>query len=172
MQSELCHHINLTSTIRGHWELTGKFWKLENRESFTILLSEYPYSISKLKPYTQAKILSGTFTGPLTALTQLPLTPCPTTHTPVWLPAQKNPNHTLQSFPWGNTILCYPPHNRKWFKMVHSSPTTHFRHCCSETSKGRCLHHQGFLCIKGLHLYIFIYFLQKGDQNIVFFTLL
>lgn len=88
---------------------------------------------------------------------------CPTTHTPVWLPAQKNPNHTLQSFPQGNTILCYSPHDRKWSKMVHSSPTIrHFRPCCSETSKGRCLHHQGFLCIKGLHLYIFIYFSSEG----------
>lgn len=45
------------------------------------------------------------------------------------------------------------PSQQKMFKMVHSSPTkTHFRHCCSQMSKGRCLHHQKFLCMKGLHL--------------------
>lgn len=149
--------------IRGHWELTGKSWKFENGKPFTVLPSDYPYSISKLRPYTPIKIVAGALTGPLTSLTQQPLTSFPTTHTPVWLPTQKNPNHTLQSFPQGNTILCYSPHNRKWFQMVHSSPTiTHFRHCCGESSKGRCLHHQGFLCIEGLHLYIFIYFFQ-GD---------
>lgn len=175
MQRELCHHINLISMIRGHWELTGKFWKFENGESFTVLPSEYHYSISKLKPYTQIKILAGTFTGPLVSLTQLPLSSCSTTHTPVCL------HSGTQIIPCNDFLraiqFCVIPltteNGSKWFipaPQQHISDTAAVRSARADacTSKGSSLL-KAYICI---YLYTFFreikiqYFLRsyKNDE--------
>lgn len=119
----------------GHGEPTGKFWKRENKKFFTVLSSEYPYSASKLKTYTQIKILAAPPTDPLISSTHLPLTSSSTTHTHLsGCLHRENKIIPCNDF-LGAIQFCIIPPQQGCGKMVHSSPTvTHCRHTAAVRS--------------------------------------